>query len=241
LNPVILALAALATGGWAADQDSLPPTERRETMELDGDEYHVEWLARERFDGGLENWLVEGDSEVTVRDGKLWIVRTDPEQGNVATVWFRPELPRDAIVRFRAKAVPPAEKNAANLNLFLHARELDGSPLRFGRSGKYNEYHQIPNYIVTFVGGCKDGWSRARRDPGFNLLHEAHVRSEVGEEYEIAVTILEGRLRYYLNGLKLHDVQDPDPLPGGNFAIRTWSTDGWWDDVEFGRLTGGNG
>ena len=33
----------------------------------------------------------------------------------------------------------------------------------------------------------------------------------------------------------------PDPLPAGRFAIRTWSTNGWWDDVEFGGLSSGRG
>ena len=207
-------------------------------MEIGGDKYEVEWLAKETFDEGSLSgrWVVEGNSEVKVADGRLWVRDILPESGNVATIWFRPELPRDVIVRFRAQAVPPEEENAANLNLFLHARELDGSPLRFGRSGAYKEYHEIPNYIVTFVGGFRPGWSRARRDPGFNLLHEADVRSEVGQEYEIAVTALNGRVRYYVDGRRLHDVQDPEPLPGGWFGLRTWSTNAWWDDVEFGRL-----
>lgn len=207
-----------------------------DTVRLCDDTYRVEWIAKETFDGDLAQWAIEGDSEVKIEGGKLWVRKRDPKRGNVATVWFRPQLPADAIVRFRAKAVPPEESNAANLNLFLHAREVDGSPVRFGRGGAYKEYHEIPNYIVTFTGGFKAGWSRARRDPGFDLLHHADIRSEVGKEYAIAVTIQGGRLRYYVDGVKIHDVQDAEPLPGGNFAIRTWSTDAWWDDVEFGRV-----
>jgi len=222
----------------ATDPTTLPPNGRVETLKLAGDKYRVEWLARETFDRAdwPSRWFVEGDSEVAARDGKLWVRKLDPKSRNVATIWYRPELPADAIVRFRAKAVEPAEENAANLNLFLHARERDGSPVRFGRSGQYKEYHAIPNYIVTLVGGCRPGWSRARRDPGFRLLHEADVRSEVGREYRIAVAIQGGRLRYYLDGKRLHDVADPEPLPGGRFAIRTWSTNAWWADIEFGRI-----
>jgi hypothetical protein len=207
-------------------------------VKLDGDAYEVEWLARETFDrpDWTSRWIAEGSSEVKVADGRLWVRKLDPAARNTATVWFRPELPRNALVRFRAKPVPPEEENAANLNLFLHARELDGRPFRFGRSGDYKEYHGIPNYIVTFVGGCRPGWSRARRDPGFNLLHEAEIRSEVGKEYAIAVTVRDGRLRYYLDGQKIHDILDSEPLPGGRFGIRTWSTNAWWDDVEIGRI-----
>ncbi len=216
----------------------LPPTGRRESVTIGPDTYAVEWLARETFerDDWVSRWVVEGDSVVKVVDGRLHIGRTDPKAKNVATVWYRPELPKDVMVRFRAKPIPPAENNAANLNLFLHARENDRSPVRFGRTGNYKEYHQIPNYIVTFVGGYRPGWSRARRDPGFNLLHEAEIRSEVGTEYRIAVVFVGGRLRYYVDGKRIHDVTDPKPLPAGRFAIRTWSTTGWWDDVEFGRV-----
>ena len=229
-------LLVLALCGGVPGQTLLPPTGRREMVEIGDDKYEVEWLAKETFDEGMSRWAVEGNSEVKVADGRLWVRGILAEKGNVATIWYRPELPRDVVVRFRAQAVPPEEANAANLNLFLHAREVDGSPLKFGRSGAYKEYHEIPNYIVTFVGGVRPGWSRLRRDPGFNLLHEADVRSEVGQEYQIAVTALSGRIRYYLDGQKLHDVQDPAPLRGGWFGLRTWSTNAWWDDVEFGRL-----
>jgi hypothetical protein len=229
-------LEAIRAHALATDPAVLPPGGPVENVELDGDTYRVEWLARETFDGWLSRWAIEGNSEVRVHDGKLWARDLFPGKANVGTFWFRPDLPDDVMVRFRAEAVPPAGENAANLNLILHGHELDGSPLRYGRNGQYSLYHEIPNYIVTLVGGIRDGWSRARRDPGFNLLHEADVRSEVGEEYEIVVTCQAGRLRYYLNGVRLHDVQDPEPLSGGRFAIRTWSTNGWWDDVEFGRV-----
>lgn len=227
---------SVACSADTAAADVLPAAGVQEQLTLGGDAYRVEWLARETFDADLSGWFVEGDSDVRAEGGKLWVHRKSPEQLNQATVWFLPELPRDCIVRFRACAVEPAENNAANLNLFLHARELDGSPLKFGRSGAYKEYHQIPNYIVTFTGGIKDGWTRARRDPGFYQLSHMELRSEVGREYDIAVILHNGRLRYYVDGKRFHDVQDPEPLPGGRFGIRTWSTDGWWDDVRFGRL-----
>jgi hypothetical protein len=229
-------LDAVRAHALATEPAVLPPRGKVETVNLGDDTYRVEWLVFEEFDQGLYRWFAEGNSEVKVMDGRLWIRNLDPEKANVATIWFRPELPADVMVRFRAEAVPPDEKNAANLNLFLHARELDGTTLTFGRNGQYGEYHKVPNYIVTLVGGYRPGWSRARRDPGFNLMHEADVRSQVGREYNIAVTVQGGRLRYYLDGRKIHDVQDPEPLPGGKFGIRTWSTNGWWDEVEIGRL-----
>ena len=235
---VTIDLEAVRAHALATDPGILPPSGPEESLEIDGDQYTVQWLAQERFDRDhwVSRWIFEGNSEVSVRDGKLWVRRTKPGSKNTATIWFRPELPQNVLIRFRAKAVGMPEANAANKNLFLHARELDGSPVRFGRSGAYKEYHELPNYIVTFTGGHREGWSRARRDPGFNLLHESSIRSEVDQEYGIALTFQDGRLRYYVDGKKIHDVNDPDPLPAGRFGLRSRTTIGWWDDIEIGRL-----
>ena len=209
-----------------------------EMVKVGGDRYDVQWIHRESFDKDwTSRWAVEGDSEVQVKDGRLYVNALKDGKAHSATIWYKPDLPDGLLIRFRAKVLPPAENNAANLNVFLHASEPDGSPLKFGRSGAYTEYHQIPNYIVTLTGGAQPGWSRVRRDPGFNMLHEADVRSEVGKEYDVVMTIEKGHLRYYLNGRKYHDVRDADPLPGGKFALRTWSTNAWWQKVEFGRIT----
>jgi hypothetical protein len=51
------------------------------------------------------------------------------------------------------------------------------------------------------------------RNPGFNLLNEPEIRSEVGMQFRVAVTIHKGK-----------------------FALRTWSINAWWDDIEFGKL-----
>lgn len=232
LTLLLVALIAAAGMDVSAAEKSKP-----ETVKVAGDVYRVEWLHREKWDAAcMSRWAVEGDAEVKAQDGKLWTQSLGADKPKAATIWYKQELPRDIIIRFKARVLPPEENNAANLNVFLSAREPDGKPIEFGRSGAYAEYHKIPNYIITLTGGAQPGWSRVRRDPGFNMLHESDVRSEVGKEYEIVVTVQDGRLRYYLNGRKYHDVVDPDPLPGGKFALRTWSSNVWWDDVEFGRL-----
>ena len=224
-----LSIPALVIGAMSAGKPV--------TVKLDQDTYRVEWLHCEKWDAKwASRWVVEGNADVKVKDGKLWVQSINPSKPKAATIWYKEDLPDNIIVQFKAKVLPPEENNAANLNVFFHAREPDGKELQFGRSGAYAEYHKIPNYIVTLTGGAQPGWSRVRRDPGFNMLHEAEVRSEVGREYEIAVTVQKGHIRYYLNGKKWHDVQDTDPLPGGKFALRTWSTNAWWEDVCFGRI-----
>lgn len=64
--------------------------------------------------------------------------------------------------------------------------------------------------------------------------------AEVGAEYTVTVAFQNGRLRYYINGERIHDITGPEPLPGGRFGLRTWNTTGWWNDVAFGRLPGGS-
>lgn len=210
---------------------------RVEAFTVGVDKYKVEWLARETFDKTwASRWAVEGDCEVKAEAGRLWVKGIKVGKVNAATIWYKTVLPADLIVRFKAKAVPPEKDNAANLNLILSGRETNSDPIAYGRSGVYGEYHKFPNYIITLTGGIMPGWSRVRRNPGFQMLNEAQVRSEVGKTYEVVATVQNGRIRYYLNGKKWHDVKDPSPLSGGRFAIRTWSTNSWWSDFQFGRL-----
>lgn len=183
----------------------------------------------------MTRWVVEGNSEVQANAGRV-IVRKLPDVATTATLWYQRELPENVFIKYTTKPIPPEDENACNLNAFIHARESDGGHLKFTRSGVYKEYHQIPNYIMTFVGGVMPGWSRLRRDPGFHLVSESEIRSEVGKEYEIIITVLDGRIRCYINGEKIHDFTDPEPLPGGWFGIRTWSTNAWWKDVQFGEI-----
>lgn len=229
---LVVLMVAVGPCFTAADKPKI------ESVKIGGDGYLVEWLHHEKWDARWAlRWVVEGNADVKVRDGRLCVQGLNPGKPN-ATIWYRTDLPKNLVVRFKAKVLPPVENNSANLNVFLHARELDGSPIKFGRSGAYADYHKIPNYIVTLTGGVQPGWSRVRRDPGFNMLHEAGVRSEVGKEYGTVITVQDGRIRYYLNCRKWHDVVDPEPLPAGKFALRTWRSNVWWDDVEIGKLVG---
>jgi Domain of unknown function (DUF6250) len=191
-------------------------------------------LARESFrdESWRDRWVVEGGGAFSVADGRL---RVNTPQ---ATIWWRQPLPADVSVTLTAGVDEPSEKNAANLNLIIHARELDGGPYRFGRSGQYEEYHRVPNYIFTLTGGFQEGWSRVRRNPGFAMLSEERsTRSEVGRTYRIRVVVAGGRLRYWLDGKLIHDARDKQPLLGGHFALRTWSSRVWWSDVRFAAMS----
>lgn len=213
-----------------------------------GDDYvtidNVVWqvrpLGQETFKDSdwRARWALEGNATVTVRDGGMLVVTSEAKSEEpAATLWWREPLPADVMVQLTARPVAPVEGNAANVNLFFHAREADGSPYRFGRSGRYGEYHTIPNYIMTLTGGFQEGWARLRRNPGFRLLHEdASVRSEVGGTYRIRVVIAGGRIRYWINDRLIHDQRDEAPLPGGRFALRTWRSRIRWAEIRFFAL-----
>jgi len=212
------------------------------SLEIDGQNWGATELFHESFadESWHARWQVEGDAQVEAHDGRLNVVtRRDPATADAATIWWKEPLPADVLIEFTAGSTPPADdNNAANLNLFVHARELDGSAYRFGRSGSYGEYHKIPNYIFTLTGGFQEGWARARRNPGFNLASEDRSwRSEVGRSYRFRVVIAGGRVLAWIDGKLVHDFRDPEPLPGGHFALRTWRSRVWWSDVRVSALT----
>jgi hypothetical protein len=211
-------------------------------IEIDGRAWRATEIACEKFaaETWRERWVVEGNAALEVRDGRLHVAtRQTPDLNQSATLWWREPLPANVLVEMTAGAAPAGgEANAANLNLFFHAREPDGSPYRFGRSGDYPEYHRIPNYIITLTGGFQPGWSRVRRNPGFVMLaEEPSTRSEPGQTYRIRVLIAGGRIRYWLGDRLVHDTRDPEPLPGGHFALRTWRSQVWWSDIRISSLS----
>lgn len=174
-----------------------------------------------------EDWFVETEgAEVahTPNGLKIHTPESLREKRLGTTIWLKEDLPENVWIQAHAEVLDTESFNAANLNFILHARELDGSSYRGGRSGDYPEYHSIPNYIFTFTGGDRQGWSRLRLNPGFELLSEKDIRSERGETYLISLLIAEGRIRCWINEELVHDVEIEKPLEGGAFGFRTWSS-----------------
>ncbi len=209
-------------------------------VEIDGQTWLAKELAAETFaDGWKERWITEGNAAIQSGRGRLHVVTsTEPGKEPAATLWWREALPADVLIEFTAGVDPSAEKNAANLNVILGAREADGTAYQFGRSGRYPDYQSIPNYIFTLTGGFQDGWARVRKNPGFSILAENQAtRSAPGEIYRVRIVKAGGRIRYWLNGRLVHDVTDATPLSGGHFALRTWTSQVWWSDLRISALT----
>lgn len=212
----------------------MPTTNPIENVLIDEDQYRVKWLFREPFDENWEkHWVVEGDSITTaIKDNKLYV---DDYKG--ATIWNVNEYPENLMIRFKVEG-EMRENNKTNFNVITHAKGTDGAPLvigtESGRIGQYKLYHIFPNYLVTFVYK----WTRVRKNSGFRLLSEKPMSSAVDEIYEIVFTVNNGVLRYYINGEKVHEVNDGAPLPGGKVGLRTWNTAACWYDVEIAELLG---
>ncbi len=190
------------------------------------------------FSAGMDNWVVEGQPRVEVREGKLFAFASD-NKPNVNTIWCRRDFSGDAVVEFDACVLAGSDKD--NINFFLYATQNDGSDVLLTsaqRTGAYKEYHQFPNYIYTFLTDTNPetnkpaGRARFRKDPGFVLLAEKWVEPLVkGHVYHIAIVVQGPRMRYYVDGRLVHDFRDSPPLyRRGKHAFRTWRTNLWFDN-----------
>lgn len=206
-----------------------------DSVSVGGQGYRVAWLYDESFDdpAALESWKIESEGPaVYVGGGALQVRRNEsPRLQSGVTLWLDLDLPKDCLVEVEAFTLPG--EHACNLNFFLNAREADATTLQYTRHGVYTSYHTIPNYLFTFT----EGWARARKNPGFELLREvAELRSEPGRRYRF-VMVLEGdRLRYCIDGMLIHDLRDPMPLPPGRFGLRTWFSNIDYERVRIGRI-----
>ncbi|MGE9293895.1 MAG: DUF6250 domain-containing protein, partial [Puniceicoccales bacterium] len=228
---------AIAAYAEQSEPYRLPLSGELDQLEVGGEPLQVEWLRHENFDGAdwQNRWFVENQNAlVRATDEGLEVTQPEGARGQGTTAWLRAPLPADVVIRLRARTLESDGFNACNLNAFISATEADGSPVRFNRPGVYTDYHQMNNYLVTFTGGSMEGWSRLRRDPGFNLIHDDPLRTEPGKTYDILYVLRGGRVQVFSDGQIVHDWTDPDPLPGGLFGLRTWSSDIVWEQVDIG-------
>lgn len=188
---------------------------------LGGEVLRVGLVRAADFDDGEalgRDWVVEGSGRASIAKGRLFVEAFGNDRA--ATLWYRAEFDADLLVEFAGVTVPP--HGACNFNLFLHASQLDGSDvLGHERSGAYADYHEINNYIFTLT----EGWSRLRRNPGFQCLSEdltLHAKPNV--PYHVVILQQGGRLRAFVNDQPIHDVTDPHPHTHGRIALRTWNT-----------------
>jgi hypothetical protein len=184
-------------------------------------------VVKRDFGPSLDDWFEEGLGHFSLAGDRLHL---DARGGGYTAFWKR-ELPADMLVRYVCCLLPPQGQN--NINLISHCRGRVAGQWPMVEGGRYQGYQELANYIVTFVGdfneetGARDslGRTRLRRNPGFHLIAEKfEVPSEINRDYQVTFAVQAGRVRYYLDGRKVFDWQDPEPLSGGCFALRTYKT-----------------
>jgi hypothetical protein len=209
-----------------------------------GDEVFRGRVIREGIGKSLDDWFQEGLGRFSMP--RPDVMEVDAVEGGY-TAFIKQPLPADLLVRYRCRTLPPDGMN--NINLISHCQPPEPGKWPIVELGRYKGYREMPNYIVTFVSGKNEsegtrecpGRQRLRRNPGFALIDEKEAMpSDLDRLYEIAFTVLAGRVRYYIDGRKIFDWQDPQPVTGeGFFAFRTYKTHEVYSDLLILELAGG--
>ena len=95
-------------------------------------------------------------------------------------------------------------------------------------------------YILTLTGdfdfetSSNVGYTRSRRDPGFQLLSEnKNIKTLHNHEHSIEVTKRDGTIQIIIDGKLAHLFTDENYIDrNGYFAFRTWKTKVLFYDFE---------
>ena len=195
---------------------------------------------------GMEDWWVEGGERVWLEDGRIHMKadRAKTPGGGVATAWMR--KPHAGDFEFEADAhVVSSSLNVNNINLFFGYSDPAGKPLEetqeARRTADYGFYHKLNGYIVTFLNDEEAGKGKARvrirRNPGFRLLAETFAyECRAGKTYHLRLVKRGGEISFSVDGKELLRANDPEPLGGGHFGLRTYRTYLWWGNIKLRGL-----
>lgn len=184
----------------------------------------MELMYENAFERDTGEWVMDGPGSYRFENGRLYIDCTNPEAVGGVTLWLNRPLSGDIRMTYETMAVEPVYAN--NLNFFLMACMLDGSPVTSApQTGHYKDYHdRCRLYIGTFTGK----WSRMRKDPGFVLLSENSRAVEPNRKYTYEINKRGHTIEWKVNGERFHFVTDPEePYEDGLFGFRSWRTHLW--------------
>jgi hypothetical protein len=228
-------LLFLVVAAWAGAQGSGVHADEATIERKIGDaSYRLKLVFEDDF-ANLDNWLVETTGKVAVKDNWLsWDCFSSGKQAG--TIWCRKQFAGPTVIEFDAVGAA----GARNLNFILYATHPKGLlETTRSRTGEYGEYHEFPNYIVTYLTPPVKGepntfadsqWRiRFRKNPGFKLLSEslAETKKEPGRKQRVTY-VLDGygRMKLFVDGELLHAFEDTSPLyRSGHHGFRTWNSD----------------
>ena len=191
-------------------------------------ELMTDLIYEEDFSSAPKKWKSEGRGSIWTEEGRLQMDATGVEM----TAWCPFEMAGDLLITFQAFIMDPPDAN--NINFFFMATGADGADIsKMDLSGAYKEYHDLPNYIMTFTSG----YTRLRRNPGFNLVSEnQQVKALSRIQYELAVLLQGDQIRCFINDIPVHSFRDESRHRKGRVGFRTWHTRLWWDNLKVYRV-----
>ncbi len=253
--------SSLIDGNWGINDttlkarvfnDKVKPKQSQLTLKatqllrVGNDEYTAVKLGEDRFDD--ENWkerwhLESSDASVSIIEGQL---RTEvPQGGTGLNFWYKEynegELPRDILVRFKAKSIIEGEGWLQIIMLNTNVRWADNSEYRLGMfNGKDGDYQNNLRMYRTSL--TRDALVLRATPPRRNLLFEnREIVVQPNQQIEVVVAVHNGRIKGYIDRVKMFDLVHSHPkytmpFEGGKVGIRTNKSKIVWDDFEFYQL-----
>jgi len=149
---------------------------------LAGKSYELEEVFYDDFRGDLSNWRVEGDALVRLYGGFMEVNAIEdltPTKVGASTIWCIEEFEGPQVVEYDVRLM--GDTIFTNINMFLMASMAEGPGIletSSQRNGKYPQYHQFSNYLVTIINQNSPAERRQmlrirmRLNPGFELESE---------------------------------------------------------------------
>ena len=196
------------------------------------------------------DWVVESEDEGYVVEWKNdSLCRIVAPKG--LTMWYKKKLDDGAVIEYDALV---KGNRVSDLNCFWMATDpgaKDGSVFeRMGeRKGKFENCYSLKLYYVGYGGNYNTTTRFRRYDGDTNELNRPQVLKEYTDNanllqrnhwYHVKISTCNGKVEYTIDGRKLVDWTDGNPLKSGWFGLRTTLSEVWMRNFKvraFGGLS----
>ncbi|HUU29598.1 MAG TPA: DUF1961 family protein [archaeon] len=196
-----------------------------------------ELLAREDFSGNLGDWLIEGDVQARIEDGRLRFeaaAETGVEKGNI---WWRKHFRGPIQIEYDYQSATPYGLSM----VWWHAHGRGGEDLfSYERSGVYDEYvkGRMNGYHISYHR-FNSGVSNLRKSYGFHLLASNSDPIPIAdlEPHHIVIYNQDNRIRFEVDGKLVHDFIDKgEGCIGGKEWLHEFPCQGTGPNFTQGKL-----
>lgn len=192
-------IAALGLSESPGEAQSTPRQDRWERGEL---------LATEDFSGGLSGWMVEGDVDARIEDGRLRFEATENTETKKGNIWWRQRFSGPIMIEFDYQS---ATEHGLSMFWFNSHGRGGADLLSIERDGRYDDYVKGPinGYHVSFHR-FGSGVSNLRKSYGFHVISSSPdpVKPDDLDKHRIQVCCGDGRIWVIMDDAVVHDVID---------------------------------